>query len=122
MKQAFLAIGLTAFMVGELSFTTSGQIITGSAKYSNVTTFSANYGATSYAAASVVCMGLMDDGTTNRKIAISFNKQDWSVIHSVGRTDYLTPTEIGYYVNTLNSNTAPAFHLIDWETVGSALF
>jgi hypothetical protein len=68
-----------------------------------------------------VCEAFQDDGTT-RKAAYSFNKSDWFVMLSVSDTDFITPTEIGYYVNSLISNTVPAMHLFDWETVSGTLF
>jgi hypothetical protein len=68
-----------------------------------------------------VCFAIQDDGTT-RKTAYSFNRQDWTVVQSIGDTDFITPTEIGYFVNSLASNEGPMMHLFDWETVASTLF
>jgi hypothetical protein len=37
----------------------------------------------------------LEDDSTNRKISVSPNCRNWMLVHSVGRTDYLTPTHIG---------------------------
>lgn len=45
-----------------------------------------------------------DDGS-NRKSYISGDGQNWMETHSIGRTDYLTATEVGFLVSTENSAT-----------------
>jgi hypothetical protein len=52
----------------------------------------------------------MSDDGTNRKISLGADGVNWITIHSIGRTDYLTPDQIGFFadcgtngvVNTLN--------------------
>lgn len=68
-----------------------------------------------------VCFALVDDGT-NRKYGYSYDKQNWISVLSTLRTDFLTPTQMGYYVNTNTSSAIVVEHLFDWETVASALF
>lgn len=68
-----------------------------------------------------LCLGLSDDGT-NRSYAYSYDKQNWYVLLTTTRTDFLTPTEMGYYVNSAASNQIIEMHLFSWETVASALF
>lgn len=63
-----------------------------------------------------------DDNGTNRKYAYSYDKQNWIVLLSTTRTDFLTPTQMGYFVNTSASSQISVMHVFSWETVGSALF
>jgi hypothetical protein len=69
-----------------------------------------------------VCLALQDDGTTSLKYAFSIDRQNWTLILTTIRTAFLTPTEVGVYVNTGGSNTAPAAHVFSWETVQGTLF
>jgi hypothetical protein len=68
-----------------------------------------------------LCFGVSDNGT-NRHIAYSFNKTDWFLVLSTTNTDFITPTEVGYSVNSLNSSTIVTMHVFDFESVASALF
>jgi hypothetical protein len=68
-----------------------------------------------------LCFGVSDNGT-NRHIAYSFNKADWFLVLSTTNTDFITPTEVGYSVNSLNSSTIVTMHVFDFESVASALF
>ena len=47
-------------------------------------------------------MKLVDDNT-NRIWSVSPNGRDWVVLHTVGRTDYLTPNEMGIFTKGLNN-------------------
>ena len=69
-----------------------------------------------------VCFAVQDDGTTNRKWAISYDRQNWDVVLTTTRTDFLTAADVGFFVNTGTSNVIPIMHLFSWETVASTLF
>lgn len=45
---------------------------------------------------SVIWMQLVDDNTT-RSCRVSANGTTWTTVHSIGRTDFLTPNQIGFY-------------------------
>src|SRR5262245_3319622 len=47
---------------------------------------------------------LKDDGT-NRITQISADGQDWVTVHSVARTDFLTPDQVGFAIDTMNNAT-----------------
>jgi hypothetical protein len=55
----------------------------------------------------------IQDDNTNRKVSLSADGVNWIVIHSVGRTDFCTPDQVGFFgdcgtsgsVNTLNFAT-----------------
>jgi len=59
----------------------------------------------------------IEDNNTDRKIYFSENGLSWIEFHSVGRTDFLTADQVGFYVNTDNSatpNFAPILHVLSW--------
>lgn len=96
-------------------------------KWTNATSFSADYAIGTYGANSAgapyVCMALQDNGTT-RKIAYSYDKQDWNTLNYAGvsNTDFLTPTNIGYFANANNSGEPPRLLIWSEEVVAAALF
>jgi hypothetical protein len=76
-------------------------------KWTNVTTFNSNY----LTATLTVTGGIpnwlrfRDDGS-NRYAEYSFNGVDWILFHSIGRTNYITPTRIGWGASNISSNAA----------------
>jgi len=74
-------------------------------KFTNPTTYS---GATYYSYEFMPMGGLIwlriADNGTNRITSISSDGQNWTDIHSVGRTDYLTADEIGIAVDCNNAS------------------
>lgn len=88
-----------------LNFNSAGgnQIVV-VAKWNSPTSISANY--TSVPVFNVwAWLRLRDDGTT-RYVYVSGDGANWMLIHSVGRTDFLTADEVGFFVNA-NNNAAP---------------
>lgn len=77
-------------------------------KWTNPTTFSANYSLSGSLTKAnnfgdnVVWMRIADDGT-NRKLSISKDGQNFRQIHSVGRTDFLTADQVGFWLNANNA-------------------
>ncbi len=55
-----------------------------------------------------------DDGTT-RFAEVSFNGLDWITVHSVGRTDFLTMSQIGWGMNFNNTSVTNTLRLRSWE-------
>lgn len=60
---------------------------------------------------------IADDGT-DRICSVSPDGYNWVVVHQVGRTDFLTATEVGFGINALN-NITPNYdvllHLLSWK-------
>lgn len=90
-------------------------------KYTNATTFpNTGYSVTNLSIpGSGFCLALQDDGST-RTVAISHDKATWAVFGSEAHTDYLTPTHIGFYVNSNESGKIPKLRVVHWETTASA--
>jgi len=55
-----------------------------------------------------------DDGTT-RFAEISFNGVDWITVHSVGRTDFLTMSQIGWGADFNTSGVTNTLRLRSWK-------
>lgn len=66
-------------------------------KYTNITTFSADYTANGIGFWRAEWWRISDDGT-NRKCWISNDGSNWIALHSIGRTDFITPTKIGLFL------------------------
>lgn len=86
-------------------------------KWSSATTFSANYVDVQHNPAEgggVMFLRMVDDNT-NRKSYFSRDGLHFQLMHSVGRTDFLTPDEIGFCANE-QTNAAPCgMHLLSWR-------
>jgi hypothetical protein len=57
----------------------------------------------------------LEDDNTNRKCYYSFDGLKWTLFHSVGRTDYLTADEVGFWCDGTSSGTAPDFTVLSWK-------
>lgn len=89
-----------------------GQVALNWDKWSSASAYSANYGVNYCAPAVLHWLRIEDDGT-NRKLHHSINGLHWAQIHTVGRTDYLTADEIGFFVNPYSC--AMKLHLLSWK-------
>lgn len=97
-------------------------------KYTNSTTLSGSY-STAFGVRGNIdqgfpkCYALVDNGT-NRKIGWSLDKINWNQGNyaAVANTDFLTPTHIGYAVNSNNSQALLYFNVFSEEVLASALF
>lgn len=88
-----------------LSHTTSGVHLTIN-KFNSTTSFNSNY--VDLVAALVgdgIWLRIVDD-TTNRISSFSFDGKNFVQLHSVSRTDFLTPDTYGVGVNPLNGEAA----------------
>jgi hypothetical protein len=83
-------------------------------KYTNVTTFSAQYTASAGAnLTNLLWLRITDDGT-NRIAYISTNGQFWIQFHSVARTDFLTPTRVGFLCSSQSATWPSGTWLLHW--------
>lgn len=76
----------------------------------------ANYAQVGFNAGGILWLRIADDGA-NRVCSYSGDGFTWQVVHTVGRTDYMTANEVGFFVDAWNSGTPNydvAMHLIHW--------
>lgn len=83
-------------------------------KWTNATTFDSNYVTINSNVFSPTWMRIADNGT-NRICSWSSDGQNWIVAHTVGRTDFLTADEIGFFSNSQNATYEAACTLISWK-------
>lgn len=83
-------------------------------KATNPTTFSASYLARGLSAWGAICLRIADDGT-NRKCFWSLDGQHFHQFHSVGRTDFLTADEVGFYAQSQNATYPAGVTLLSWK-------
>lgn len=76
-------------------------------KWTNATTYSADYASLGMLPLGVIFLRISDDGT-NRKCSFSTDGQNFVQVHSVGRTDFMTADEIGLLLNENNANYTAA--------------
>ncbi len=85
-------------------------------KYTNSTTYSATYTSLTSGSINVFPAWLrIEDDNTNRKCSFSTDGQNWIVFHTVGRTDFLTADEVGFFVDSNTTSLAPAMNLLSWK-------
>jgi len=83
-------------------------------KMTNATTFSAAYSTSNSKGliAGLYWLRIGDDGT-NRKTWVSCDGQHWLQQHSIGRTDFLTADEVGFFIDPFGS--AIGMTLLSWK-------
>lgn len=90
-------------------------------KYDSATAYNSSYtptGGDMYALQLAFGMGLwikLEDDNTDRKFYLSPNGLDWVLYHSVGRTDFHTPDEIGFLAEAGSATTDTKVWLHSWE-------
>lgn len=84
-------------------------------KWTNPTTFSANYftGNLPFMYAPMLFLRCEDDGS-NRKIYYCADNQSWQLINTVGRTDFLTADEVGFYCAVTHASLSGSMLLLNW--------
>lgn len=83
-------------------------------KYTNPTTGSAQYAvAPIELGAGPIYMRITDNGT-NRIMEWGADGVNFSTLHTVGRTDFLTADEVGFFVNANNATYDSAMTLTSW--------
>ena len=91
-----------------------------SSKWTNDTTFSTDYQAITnvYPLRNpMTWLRIADDGS-NRICSWSADGFTWQVLHTIGRTDFLTANEVGFFVDAWNVASPTydvAMHLIHWS-------
>jgi hypothetical protein len=84
-------------------------------KWTNATTFSAQYASlTTKTFYSPTFLRITDNGT-NRICSWSNDGQNFLQIHSVGRTDFLTADQVGFFVNAQQATWDVAMTLLSWK-------
>jgi len=57
----------------------------------------------------------INDTGTNRVCSIGYNGMDWLQVHTVGRTDFMTPDEVLFFCESNNSTYPTGVTLYAWE-------
>lgn len=83
------------------------------AKWTDESTFSANYVSLTAPIGNLIWLQCQDDGTT-RSVVYSADGQNGASIHSVGRTDFLTANQVGIGLNVNNASYYAAMNLLSW--------
>lgn len=84
-------------------------------KYSNPTTSAGAYSEVQYQGGwGLVFLRIVDDNT-NRKFYLSKDGEHFQLMFSVGRTDFITPDQIGFAVNETTGTNPVGMNLRSWK-------
>lgn len=85
-------------------------------KFNSATSFNSGYngGTTRRYPASPLFLRIADNGT-NRMCSISTDGQHFIQVHTVGRTDFLTADQVGFYAHAGNSSNDCGVNLLSWK-------
>lgn len=84
-------------------------------KWTDAVTYNSSYaGKFDLIPGAALFIQMSDDGA-NRGVAISFDMRHWTPVLSVGNTDFLTPDQVGIYVNPQNASYGAGQTLISYE-------
>ncbi len=84
-------------------------------KWTDATTFSAQYvSGVLQTMLSPVFLRIADNGT-NRISSLSNDGINWRVVHTVGRTDFLTANQVGFFVNCQETTWDAGMTLLSWK-------
>lgn len=86
-----------------------------SGKYTNATTYSANYTTLATYMMGPYLWLRIADNNTNRVCSWSADGRNWIAFHTVGRTDFLTADQVGIYIEAANATYCPIFNLLSWS-------
>jgi hypothetical protein len=64
--------------------------------------------------ASLIWLRIQDNGT-NRIYSWSMDGVNFEVSYTIGRTTYITPDEVGFFVNPANASYGPSMLLLSWK-------
>lgn len=104
-----------AFIAFECGINTgylAGSSVIRVSKWNNVTTVNSVYvgrGLSAYAVGGLPCWFRIRDDGSNRYFEMSVNGVDWMTFYSGGRTDFITPNQIG--LSVYNGNTGQPVYL-----------
>jgi hypothetical protein len=94
-------------------YSDSYTIVTNSQKTDSTPKAFANY--VSVTARSFFGWIKFEDDGANRSISLSIDGLNWVLFHSVGRTDYITPDQIGWGFGPRNANWSAGLLLASWK-------
>jgi len=98
-----------------LGVTTATMLSISLLKWTDATTYSALYAVTSWEKWTPICWLRCADTGANRVVSVSCDRRHWEQIHSVGRTDFLTADEVGFFANESNNTYQCGMELLHWE-------
>ena len=81
-------------------------------KYTNPTTWSADYISADYMPNGVIWLRIADNGVS-RICSYSNDGYDWEVFHTIGRTDFLTADQVGFYFSA-QSGAVFSIKVLSW--------
>lgn len=89
-----------------------------SIKFTNPTTFSASYASTLGFNLNTgfppAFLRIADNGT-NRTVSYSMDGVNFTEYHTIGRTDFLTADQVGFFANAASSTLAATATLLSWK-------
>lgn len=88
--------------------------VLGVAKYTTSTSFSADYTTVTLGDHSRFIWFRIADNNTNRISSYSWNGVDFIQLHSVGRTDFLTANQVGWFIQTEAGASDLSVNLVSW--------
>lgn len=95
----------------------SGQALS-SSKWTSPTVFSAHYSQLAMVGMHPSTKGLLwlriADNGTNRICSFSADGYNWHAWHTIGRTDWLTANEVGFYISTANGTDIIGVTFMSW--------
>lgn len=106
-KLHLFALAVNSGVAGNLAFVDVS-------KWTNATTFSAGYTTEQMIGGFPLFLRLADDGA-NRKCSWSRDGVNFTEVHSVGRTDFLTADEVGFFCSPGNITTDLAMTVLSWK-------
>ena len=92
----------------------AGGWIIESVKWNSETSYNAGYKSIGIPLSGILWLRIADDGT-NRICSWSPDGQNWEIIHSVGRTDFLTADEVGFGCCSENGTWGASMTLLSWK-------
>ena len=84
-------------------------------KWNSATSFNATYTSSGIMFSYPIIFLRIADDNTNRICSWSIDGQNFLVFHSVGRTDFITADEVGFYGESANETYPVAIHLASWK-------
>lgn len=94
--------------------TSSGAEALNVSKFTNSTTYSADYDAPVFRVQGNLIFIKIEDNNTNRIVSVSVDGVNFVTVHSVSRTDFLTADEIGFFLNVNSASHGAALALVHW--------
>jgi hypothetical protein len=84
-------------------------------KYTDETNFSASYTTLDIGTRPSLWFFRIADNNTNRICSFSFDGQNFFEVHSVGRTDFLTADEVGFFIQSANTTYGDGMTVLSWK-------